>query len=229
MNIINQHINHFIWKFKFEMLNKKDTIDAVIINFLAILKDYDYYVNFARIIPYINNTGIIGMFRYANVNYGIPFSDCKDIEDISDKLFEMTSQTFCGEFNEKTLPEFITLTINTLLHFFIERQNRDFDFIGKIGQETYNLTCKKLIGSKFVEDEENMTLEQAKTIEEARSVLFNEYMKAKSNGDYEGDFGQFFNDNIERYDNWKEVRNVEETSNQNDFLRTLMIDNLNEF
>jgi hypothetical protein len=80
--------------------------------------------------------------------------------------------------------EHVTMTINHLLHYFIESNGISMDKLCSLGEEIYGLSCFKLFGDSF-EDTSKRQEEEIKTITDAghlKAKLFQDYINGKQSG-----------------------------------------------
>jgi hypothetical protein len=78
-----------------------------------------------------------------------PFKKCKDLKNILDVI---ASHNHCplNMDNEASIQNRIIGTTNMLLHVLVERSvNMNIQLLEKIGEETFNITCKELFGNDF--------------------------------------------------------------------------------
>ena len=87
----------------------------------------------------------------------------------------------------------ISMCINHLIHFILERHVRDMDLFNSIGQNVFNYSCSYLYGKEYT-DEQNRLDEQSRTAasdpEQLRGILWNMYMDMASHG-YKDSFENF--------------------------------------
>jgi hypothetical protein len=80
--------------------------------------------------------------------------------------------------------EHVTMTINHLLHFFMEANGIGMNTLCKMGEEIYNLSCNKLFGDTL-EDLQERDKEEMMNIKDAgqlKAKLFQEFIKDIENG-----------------------------------------------
>ena len=126
---------------------------TVILMFIMSLKERDYYHYFREILydgDGISNLYKLGRYDYGYANIISPFSNCKDINEIACKLIELTKQVGFSNIEDIDKYERVTININHLLHFTLERIC-EIETLEKIGQEVFNYACLSLFDEEFEE------------------------------------------------------------------------------
>ena len=98
--------------------------------------------------------------------------------------------------------EHVTMTINHLLHFFMEANGVSMDKLCSLGEEIYGLSCNKLFGDT-IEDLEKQEEQEIKNITDGgqlKAKLFQDFIKGLQDGSIPNNmsFDDFFNANAEK-------------------------------
>lgn len=103
------------------------------------------------------------------------FATCKD--DIFKKLKEVIGNNDCitneNCYNASKVQMRIMQYLNTLLHSCVEKTVNDFSEIEHIGQETFDMVCKKIYGDDFVDETEKSIPEDMKKMIDAQREYSN--------------------------------------------------------
>lgn len=113
-----------------------------------------------------------------------PFSNCQDNDNIIQVLKSINSKRAGGKYggNYGDKYDYVTMTINHLLHFFLE-SNLDMSKLSEIGEEIYEKSCNILFGDSYediqLQKEAASKLESAETIEQH---IYDSYIDSLENG-----------------------------------------------
>lgn len=140
-----------------------------------VLKDRKLYTKFRCFIGYGDKTftsliypSIGAMRQYTHMAYCSakhnPFYMAKNRNDIFMIFSTMHNCDISKEAPEevKSIQLRISQFINTLLHCSIEVVFQDMHLMEEIGQEIFNMSCKKIFGEDFVDETENEIPEEIK-------------------------------------------------------------------
>lgn len=78
--------------------------------------------------------------------------------------------------------EFITMMINHMLHFFLERGGVDPRRLGMFGQEIFDIACYALYGDKYLTDMESLNHSAPRPRNDFEAHLVGTFMKYKQDG-----------------------------------------------
>lgn len=163
---------------------KDNSIEIVVLNyFLRVIKSEGKYMFYRR---RVRNNGLIGyLIGNKTPPLDCPFRDAASTNDVV-KILKRLTKEMTSKNGKKELDKYehVTMTINHLLHYFIECYGVGMEVLCSMGEEIYNLSCNKLFGDTLEDlrkqnDEElnNITSPQLLT-----AKLFNEYVNAIKNG-----------------------------------------------
>lgn len=134
------------------MKNKdKNSVELVVLNcFIRVLKNNNDYMLYRRC---LNNTGIMKslLAKQARKSADNPFSKASSSDEVIKTLQRITddmskSNGHRGGIKDMDKYEHVTMTINHLLHFFMESNGIAMERLCELGQEIYNISCNKLFG-----------------------------------------------------------------------------------
>lgn len=141
-------------KFKKKMQTFKDkktkSIEDIVLKcFIRVIKDDGKYMLFRR---GVNNEDCVLKYFVKKV-YG-PFSSCKTSGDIANVLRGISNEMARNNGIERGVNgmdkyELVTMTINHLLHFFMEANGVPMQCLTKLGESTYNMSCNLLFGDEM--------------------------------------------------------------------------------
>ena len=170
------------------MKKDKNNIELVVFNcFIRTIKSDGKYMLFRRS---VNNTGIMkALIKNAYKRSDSPFSSSSSTEDVVKTLERITndmakSNGKKGGSKDLDKYEHVTMTINHLLHFFMEANGVSMDKLCSLGEEIYSLSCNKLFGDT-IEDIEKREEEEIKNISDSgklKAKLFQDYIIGIQNG-----------------------------------------------
>lgn len=168
---------------------KKDTnnIELVVFNcFIRTIKTDGKYMMFRRgvrnkgIMNYLINGAIKSPRDPSNPFQTVSTTDevIKTLVDITDKMAKSNGKK--NGIKELDKYEHVTITINHLLHFFMETNGLSMDKLCSLGEEIYSLSCNKLFGDT-IEEVEQRQQEEIANIRDAgqmKAKLFQDFVKA---------------------------------------------------
>jgi hypothetical protein len=169
---------------------KKDNknIELVVFNcFIRVIKSDGKYMLFRRS---VTNNGIMKvLIKNQTRRSDCPFSTSTCTEDIVKTLEKITNEMARGNGKKGGIKdldkyEHVTMTINHLLHFFMEANGVSMDKLCSLGEEIYSLSCNKLFGDTM-EDLERHNEEEIKNISDLgqlKAKLFQNYIQGIQNG-----------------------------------------------
>lgn len=153
--------------------NKKEMKDLVGRYFIRVCKNHNIYSRFRSYFYKVMNSN-------GDRN---PFGNFSNIEGLFDKLEIFTEKEYQNHRRTNDKYERVTMMINHMLHFFLEKGGVDPRKLGKIGQEIFDLSCYGLYGDAFLSDMDKMKQEIPKQPKNDKEVwLFREYLRHKANG-----------------------------------------------
>lgn len=144
------------------------------------MKDFvgEYFIRVCK------NHGIYGTFRQSF--YSLipssknPFGRYKNIPELLEGLQQFSDKEYEVHCRGNDKYEKVTMMINHMIHFFLERGGIDSRKLGMIGQEIFDLSCYAIYGDEFIEDMENM--QQPKPRNEKEAYLLGIYLSHLQSG-----------------------------------------------
>ena len=168
----NLLITYFITMSKAK--EKKEMKDFVGRYFIRVCKNHDLYNTFK------------GSFsKYKNREEHTPFGKYKNIHELLTGLFAFTTKDIESKGMRNNDYEKVTMMINHMIHFFLEKGGVDPRRLGAIGQEVFDLACYGLYGDKFLEDMENFSKQNEQEVQinsDKEAWLYGEFLKLKKRG-----------------------------------------------
>lgn len=172
-------------------MKSKDTknIELVVLNcFIRTMKSSGKYMLYRC---GVNNKGIMGILLKARKLHtpDSPFSYCSSTVEVVKALERITNEMARsngkkGGAKDLDKYEHVTMTINHLLHFFVESNGVPMEKLCSMGEEIYNLSCHKLFGDTL-EDLQQQEVVELNNIEDAgqlKAKLFQDYIREIQNG-----------------------------------------------
>lgn len=171
---------------------KKDNIESVVFSyFVRAIKDDGKYMLFRR---GLHNDGLIGALLRNNKRIcptpETPFSTASCVKDVIETLKSITNEMAKSNGNSNGAAdldryEHVTMTINHLLHFFLEVNGVSIDKLCSLGEEIYGNSCYKLFGDDYDSLKEREEEEKAKikNEEQVNAKLFQEYINGIKKGE----------------------------------------------
>ena len=169
--------------------DEKNCVEFVVLNcFIRVLKDNNEYMLYRRC---VNNTGIMKSIlkKQARLSSDNPFSKASSSNEVIKTLQKITdemsrSNGHRGGIKDMDRYEHVTMTINHLLHFFMESNGISMQRLCELGEKIYSISCNKLFGDT-IEDLEKQSQEEMNSIsnnEQLKAKLFQEFIKGLQNG-----------------------------------------------
>jgi hypothetical protein len=152
-------------------LEKKEMKDFVVQYFIRVCKNHRIYSKFRTSFEKVKRS-----------RDGNPFGPFTNIFDFKDCLEQFTEKEYNHHRRTDDKYEKVTMMINHMIHFFLEKGGADPKRLGMIGQEIFDLACYGIYGAEFLEDMNNMQQEQPKLKNEKEMWLFARYMDAYQKG-----------------------------------------------
>lgn len=124
--------------------------------------------------------------RAANSDHS-PFKGVNGANDVVKELCKLNANITGHRgmrLDANTETERITMTINHLIHFFLEGVINDINTFNEIGQSVFDNVCSYLYGTEFVDNakaSEQEMLAKAKTPEGIKEILWNVYLTSGLN------------------------------------------------
>ncbi|MBR6517540.1 MAG: hypothetical protein IKT40_11970 [Bacilli bacterium] len=162
---------------------------VVVSSFIRIMKNMDKYEEIDARLRQISNKC---SDRSSNPFYGFT-----NLDDLANKLFDVSSKQYRESRRTNDEYEFITMLVNNLLHFVYEPICNDKMSIGLVGQEIFDIACFRIYGDKYKKDMEKLnhgakrpqTPEEAMLVGEFMSIIhsgreisWDEFLNAKRRG-----------------------------------------------
>ena len=158
--------------------------NVVLLSFLRAIKDRNMLSLYTRMLNHNSfMKQIMSIFPQKTaiiMQPEFPFSNCKDNDNIIQVLKSINSKRVGGNYGDKY--DYVTMTINHLLHFFLE-SNLDMSKLSEIGEEIYEKSCNILFGDSYediqLQKETASKLESAEAIEQQ---IYDRYINSLENG-----------------------------------------------
>lgn len=191
------------------MKKDKQNIELVVLKcFIRTIKSDGKYMLYRR---GVNNTGIM---KYLLKNYrpssDSPFASATSNLDVANTLEKITNDMVRsngkkGGVKDLDKYEHVTMTINHLLHFFMEANGVPMQKLCSMGEEIYGLSCNKLFGDTIeeVEKHQEQEINNIKDLGQLKAKMFQDYINGIQSGDisHSISFEQYFESNKEKFDN----------------------------
>ena len=166
------------------MAKKNDVHLVVVKYFIRVMKNHDMYRKFTKSFDRVVKSD----------NDSNPFGNFENVYQMSVGLNNFTNRDLHSHSRGNTEYERITMMINHLLHFFLENCGVHPKFLGKYGQEIFDLSCFKLFGNKYLEDMEKIDKgsdipQNPRTEKEA--WLISVYINKSQRGEFTGSYSDF--------------------------------------
>lgn len=167
-----------------------NSVEFVVLNcFVRVIKSDGKYMLYRR---GVNNTGIMKFLIGSKKSYSSysdsPFMNSTSTNDVVKVLEKITndmakSNGKKGGIKDLDRYEHVTMTINHLLHFFMEANGVSMDKLCSMGEEIYNLSCNKLFGDEL-EDLELQKEEATKNMDDMqlKAKVFQDYVRDMKEG-----------------------------------------------
>ena len=165
--------------------NNDSNIERVVLRcFVRVIKDNGYYILYRRGVA---NTGVMKRLIKSNSRSDNPFSTSTSTNDVIRSLSDITKKMLLsngkGSVGDIDRYEHVTMTINHLLHFFIEVSGVGMQTLCNLGEEIYALSCNKLFGDSIEDIEEHdEKIEEMQDIGQIKAKLFQQYVNGLAEG-----------------------------------------------
>lgn len=201
----------FIKKFVNKIMTQKDfkrkeMKDYVCEYFIRVCKNHDIYHIFKKS---FNKIKVSRSDRN-------PFGAFYTVSELSNRLNDFTDREYSKHARNNDEYERVTMMINHMLHFFLEKGGVDPRRLGIIGQEIFDLTCYGLYGEKFIEDMERIQQNEPKATNVKEATLLSEFMRMKKNPDFKMTWEEFLQKYLPML-SWMDKENIENEDNFDDF------------
>lgn len=191
------------------MNGTKNIIEMTVLEyFLRVVKEHGYYVTFRKT---FKKSCLIDAKALAN-----PFTECKKIEEIISTMQQISRHIPLEELFGRQKYAYITMNINHLLHFFLERNGIKPKELCVIGEEIFNLVGHSLYGDNFSKENSSENIDSINDIGQLKSKLFQDYVDDMTKGIVHCEFEDYLKMNEVKIHNWMSNKN-------NDFLDNLPI------
>lgn len=150
---------------------KKEYSKIVYMSFIRIIKNNDKYDMIKRT-----------LYNVFNNKTDTPFNGVKSVESLCNKLYEISVSIYKDRRRGNDEYEFITILVNTLIHYLYEPICENKNSLPMFGQEVFDLACYKIFGDKYITEMDSLNggIEHPKNEDEA--MMISEYMNLIQNG-----------------------------------------------
>lgn len=189
--------------------NKKGVEFVVLEYFIRAMKSEGKYILFRK---GVSNTGLLKYLIKTDYISSSPFINNSSALEVVDTLEKITndmskSNGKKGGIKDLDKYEHVTMTINHLLHFFLEPTGMSMEKLCSIGEKIYNLSCNKLFGDALEDLEMIQEEEGIKAIKDRgqlKAKLFNDYVNERNNGTIGNiSFEQYMKDHLKEFEKFK--------------------------
>lgn len=198
------------------MKKDKKNIEFVVLNcFIRTIKTDGKYMLFRR---GVKNTGIMKYLTRGNTYSDNPFSNAESTSDVCKTLERITNDMVKSNGNNSGIKgldkyEHVTMTINHLLHFFLETAGISMEKLCAMGEEIYNLSCNKLFGDTIDElDEKNeIEINNINDLGQLKAKMFQNYIHDINSGNIDSrvvSFEAYLKSRKKEIDEFKKQRNI---------------------
>ena len=191
-------------------------VESVVLNcFIRVIKTDGKYMLYRR---GVKNKGIIGYLLRKSMrpmSSDNPFINADSSEKVADTLRDITnsmakSNGKRGGIKDLDKYEHVTMTINHLLHFFMEPNGISMDKLCSMGEEIYGLSCNKLFGDTIeeIEKQQEVEMDKLSNLNEIKAKMFKDYVNGISSGkiSHSVSFDDYFNNHIGDIANSKGIK-----------------------
>ena len=165
--------------------------DFVCEYFIRVCKNHNIYNTFMKS---FNNV----MRQRSDRN---PFGQFGNIFELSKKLEEFTEREYSKHASRNDDYERVTMMINHMLHFFLEKGGVDPRQLGMLGQEIFDLTCYGMYGEKYLKDMQMMQREEPRATNMKEAALLSEFMRLKKQSNFNMTWEEFLQEYLPKL-NW---------------------------
>ena len=189
--------------------NKKGIEFVVLEYFIRAMKSEGKYMLFRK---GVRNTGFLKYLIKNDCVNSSPFINNSSTLEVINTLEKITNDMSKnngkkGGIKDLDKYEHVTMTINHLLHFFLEPTGMPMDKLCSIGEKIYNLSCNKLFGDTLEDLEKVQEEESAKAIKDGgqlKAKLFHDYVIGRNNGTIGNiTFEQYIKDHSKEFEKFK--------------------------
>ena len=164
---------------------KKEMKDFVVQYFIRVCKNHKIYGTFRASFNKVKTN------RSNN-----PFGNFTNIYDFKDCLANFTEKEYQNHRRTNDKYEKVTMMINHMMHFFLEKGGVDPRRLGMIGQEIFDLACYGIYGDEFIQDMEQMQQQQMEHQQtppsnEVEAYLMQLFLNLYNQGKINMDWGEF--------------------------------------
>lgn len=183
-------------------VRKDEMKDIVGRYFIRVCKNHKIYGKF--------KTSFFKVMRYRSDSN--PFGNFKNVCEMFNMVNDFTEREY--EKNRRTNDKYekVTMMINHMIHFFLEKGGVNPRRLGMIGQEVFDLSCYGIYGDEFLEDMERMQQEQPKPRTNKEAWLMSEYIKEMSNGSIHMTWEEFKNRYLPQLEGIDNIYNMEQNN-----------------
>lgn len=198
------------------MKKDKKNIEFVVLNcFIRTIKTDGKYMLYRR---GVKNTGIMKYLTRGNTYSDSPFSSAESTSDVCKTLERITNDMVKNNGNKSGIKgldkyEHVTMTINHLLHFFLETAGISMEKLCSMGEEIYNLSCNKLFGDTIDElDEKNdIEMNNINDLGQLKAKMFQDYVHDINSGKINPtnvSFESYLKSRKKEIDDFRKQRNI---------------------
>lgn len=130
-----------------------------------------------------------------------PFGQFGNIFELSKKLEEFTEREYSKHARRNDDYERVTMMINHMLHFFLEKGGVYPRQLGMLGQEIFDLTCYGMYGEKYLKDMQMMQREEPRATNMKEAALLSEFMRLKKQSNFNMSWEEFLQEYLPKL-NW---------------------------
>lgn len=165
--------------------NIKNDIEVVVLNyFIRTVKDDGKYMMFRNL---VKNDGIMCYLtnREKYKYFDNPFNESSTINEAAKVLTNITDSMARSNGKKNGINgldkyERVTMSINHLLHFFLESNGISMDKLCKLGEKIYALSCNKLFGDSLDDFEEDAL--ESNFPDDVVKTFYLDFIKSIENG-----------------------------------------------
>lgn len=192
------------------MKKTDNNIEFVVLRcFIRVIKEDGTYLYFR---DGIKDDSVVGyILRKRNcrpMQHDNPFATSSAIDDVV-KVLSTITKDMNSHNGKKHIDryEHVTMTINHLLHFFMEANGLSMDKLCRLGEEIYNLSCNKLFGDTLEDLEQyDEKPEEINDINQLKAKLFHDYINDVESGQlsHKMPFDDYLKVHIKEFERFRE-------------------------
>ena len=194
--------------------------ETAIKSFLRVIKEHGYYFIFRN---RVTNNGILKMFVHSQNHCENPFRSATNVKDLASSLNELSNNI--GVHDRRNKYQYITMTVNHLLHFFVEPHGVKMDDLCLMGEEIFNLTCTTLYGDKFTKEQPVDSIDEINNPYMLKSKIFQDFVKAKQRGEIKCSFPKYWEMRKPELEEW--LRKHEKGNDKDQATEFILDDEIN--